>query len=67
MFYAAEYTHSLGLLNYNAVGYALHLYYLLNLTRYVPGYFVEIHKMGPIVVYYHVNTIGREFNWTRKD
>ena len=23
--------------------------------------------MGPIVIYYHVNTIGREFNWTRKD
>jgi len=23
--------------------------------------------MGPIVIYYHVNSIGREFNWTRKD
>ena len=23
--------------------------------------------MGPIVIYYHVNTIGREYNWTRKD
>jgi len=23
--------------------------------------------MGPIVMNYHVNTIGREFHWTRKD
>ena len=23
--------------------------------------------MGPIVIYYHANTIGREYNWTRKD
>ena len=23
--------------------------------------------MGSIVICYHVNTIGREFNWTRKD
>ena len=23
-------------------------------------------KMGPIVIDYHVNSIGREFNWTRK-
>ena len=37
------------------------------LTHYVPGYFNKIHKMGPIVIYYHVNTIGREYNWTHKD
>ena len=23
--------------------------------------------MGSIVIYYHVNIIGREYNWTRKD
>ena len=23
--------------------------------------------MGPIVIYHYVNTIGREYNWTRKD
>jgi len=21
--------------------------------------------MGPIVIYFHINSIGREFNWTR--
>ena len=46
------------------------LIFLLNmyfLTHYVTGYFIKIHKLGPIVIYYHVNTIGREYNWTRKD
>jgi len=28
------------------------------LTHYVPGYFIIIDKMGPMVIYYHVNTIG---------
>jgi len=23
--------------------------------------------MGPTFIYYNVNSIGREFNWTRKD
>jgi len=23
--------------------------------------------MGPIVIYYHANLIGRDFNWTHKD
>ena len=23
--------------------------------------------MGPIVIYYHVNSMGEKFNWTRKD
>jgi len=24
-------------------------------------------KMGPIVIYYHVNSIGLEYNWIRED
>jgi len=23
--------------------------------------------MGPIVIFNHINSIGKEFNWTRKD
>jgi len=23
--------------------------------------------MGPIVIYYYINTSGREYNWTNKD
>ena len=53
-------------LSHYVPGYLTH-YVPGYLTHYVPGYFINIHKMGPIVIYYHVNTIGREFIWTRKD
>ena len=55
-----------GYLTHYVPGY-LTRYVLNYLTHYVPGYFIKIHKMGPIVIYYHVNTIGREYNWTRMD
>jgi len=30
----------------------------------IHGYFMK--KMGPIIIYYHVKLIGREYNWTHK-
>ena len=43
------------------------LFHHLPLTHYIPGYFIQIPKMGSIVNHYHVNIIGREYNWTSKD
>ena len=38
------------------------------LTHYVPGYLIKKNtKKGSIVIYYHVNSIGSEYNWTHKD
>ena len=58
-------THYVYLTHY--VPYYLTHYVPGYLTHYVSGYFIKIHKMGPIVIYYHVKSIGREFNCTHDD
>jgi len=57
--------------NYNL--YVLYLFFLhskkiVSIEIHMRCYFIKIHKMGPIVIYlFHVNKIGREFNWTLMD
>jgi len=36
------------------------------LPYYVVGNFIKFHIIGSHFIYYHLNTIDREFNWTHK-